>query len=1529
MPSSVAAAPPHQPHPPDAEAPHHAPAAAGVAAGVPKAKTAAATVARRVPAAVPAAIVPHVKKRDGRLEVVSYDKVLKRLGKLAYGLSVDVYGLAARVIARIFDGVEAEKLDEQASHICSSMMADHPDWGVLAARIVIDNHHKKTSPSFTETMDVLFNQTDVHGQPCPLISPALHALAQKHKDKLNSSMRYKRDYLIDYFGMCTLMNGSYLMRAGTRVIERPAHMWMRVALGIHGEDIKAALETYELMSLKQFTHASPTLFSAGSPTPQLSSCFLVASKGDSIDAIFSTIKEMALISKYAGGIGVHVSNIRAKGSRIRGTNGVADGLVPMLRLVNDTALYVNQGGGKRPGAIAVYLEPWHADFMAFLNLRKTSGNMKERCLDIFTACWCPSLLVRRVIEDGPWTFMCPDESPGLADVWGAEFDTLYEGYEKEAWRSKGSMPARELWKAICMAQVETGTPYMLFKDHVNAKSNQQSLGTIKSSNLCVSPETLVLTSEGQLPIQELAEREGGRASVWNGKVFSDVEVRRTGVQQPLLTVSFDDGSELRCTPYHKFYIETGSRPAHKSVRTIVEAKDLTVGMRIVRYEVPTINLPAPVDEEARLKHPYTQGLFAADGTYMKYDADEKHRCKFHASDEGGVFCKKHINNNIAAYEDEGELEDGEPQCHANSREDRPLLYLYGEKKKLIDHIDWIYSNVDETQDRLNVSLPHTMADKYLVPINHDIATKVKWQEGYFDGDGCVLENDGIKNIQVGCANKPFFIQVKALLQTLGINVAIKKARDAGMRSMPNGRGGRKDYMCETMWRFNIDAVGVRHLVDLGYSPKRLVLGELRQPHHKTNVFTRVAGIIDKEEVADTYCFNEPLEHAGIFNCIYTSQCSEIQQYSSPEETATCLTGDTPVLTERGEVRIDEVRPGDRVLAVFEGDDDFLARPRYLDATLINNGERDVVEVRLANGRTLRATPDHRFLVHGSAEGGYQWREAGQLRGGDALVAPAARAMPGYDVPWDGDEASDFVATLALVDGGVDVCLPEGAPRRAASYLRGLFATRGRVTATSIQVGLAEARDMLPRVAELLRRFAVDAVVQGSTLSVEGPAAMHVFRDRIGLPEESALAEELNAAIYAAVACLDDDQVTYDRGLVPKVPVVSRVAVADVRPAGKERVYDLAVPGARHFVAAGIVAHNCNLASIGLPSFVLPDGSYNFKELARVAGVITRNLNKVIDINFYPVETARKSNFAHRPIGIGVQGLANVFAGLRIPYDSPEAAELNRRIFATIYYGALDASCELAKRDGPYSSWAGSPASEGRLQYDLWGVKEPETCDGLLDWVALKARIAAHGLRNSLLVAPMPTASTSNILGFVESFEPYTSMFFTRRTLAGEFTVVAKELVDALLKLGVWNDNMKNAILRNGGSVQGVAGVPPDIQAVFKTAWEIRQKTMIDMAADRGAYICQSCSQNVFLADSDYNKLFNMHLYAHERGLKTSSYYVRTLPTVRTQAFTLPAADVTAPSAAAAAPAPAVELTDGEAIVRACSRDNPGCVSCSG
>lgn len=784
-----------------------------------------------------------VIKRNSSSEEVSFDKVLNRIKNISDNLSVNVFDIAQKVCGRIYDNVKTSELDELAAHICSSMITDHPDYGALAARIIVSNHHKNTSPSFSETINTLWNNVDIHGEKCPLVSEELYEVVMKNKEKLNSYLNYQRDYLFDYFGFKTLER-AYLMKVNGVVVERPQQLFMRVALGIHGEDIKEALQTYDLMSNKYFTHATPTLFNSGTPRPQLSSCFLIHMKSDAITGIFQTLEECAMISKYAGGIGLHIHNIRGKGSRIRGTNGQSDGIVPMLRVYNNTARYVNQSG-KRNGSIAIYLEPWHCDVEPFLEMKKNHGNEEERARDLFYALWIPDLFMERVKGDMMWSLMCPDECPGLSDVYGDEFVQLYEKYEREG-RYKKQMRAQDLWWQVLQAQIEQGTPYLLFKDACNKKSNQKNLGTIKSSNLC----------------------------------------------------------------------------------------------------------------------------------------------------------------------------------------------------------------------------------------------------------------------------------------------------------------------------------------------------------------------------------------------------TEVVQYTSPEETSVC-----------------------------------------------------------------------------------------------------------------------------------------------------------------------------------------------------------------------------------------------------------------------------------------------NLASIALPTFVEQDEDnkpfFNFKKLHEVSKVITKNLNKVIDVNFYPVETARKSNLKHRPIGMGVQGLADTFVMMRYPFDSVDAITLNKHIFETIYHGALEASMEISKKraewitkynneeisydeldaklnmneyeiinakyPGAYSSFEGSPASQGVLQFDMWDIV-PDS--GRYEWDALKEDIKAHGLRNSLLLAPMPTASTSQILGFNECFEPFTSNLYKRRTLAGEFIIVNKYLISDLVKLGLWDKDMKNKIIINDGSVQGIDAIPDDLKALYKTSWELRQKVLIDQSADRGAYVCQSQSLNLFVEDPDFKKLSSMHFYSWQKGLKTGIYYLRTRAKAQAQKFTI-------------------------------------------
>ena len=932
----------------------------------------------------------YVIKRSGAKEAIAFDKISKRLKKCCKEIQtveINTTKFALRVIEQLHDNITTQKIDEITADLAASMSSHHYDYNTLAGRIIISNMHKSTPTTFSKSVKKLYQYVDKHGKACPLISAEYYQTVMAHAKVLDALCGdCSRDYLIDYFGYKTLEK-AYLMRVNGVVVERPQYLWMRVAVALHMDSVGKGVvthmgnavtvagkgtegtvstdvvpegsdvmldrirETYEMLSSKHFIMATPTLFNIGTPRPQCSSCFLVAMEEDSVDGIFSTLTDCARISKYAGGIGLHIHNIRATGSHINGTNGTSDGIVPMLRMFNQTARYINQSG-KRNGSFAIYLEPWHADVEMFLQMKTNHGDEELKARDLFYAMWIPDLFMERVKSEGQWTLMCPDECRGLADVYGDEFRTLYESYEK-AGKGRATMPARDLWLKILDAQMETGTPYLLYKDAANRKSNQKNLGTIKSSNLCVAPETLVLTEQGHLPIQSLC---GKRVNVWNGHEFSEVEVVQTGEQQPLIEVKLDDDKVLHCTPYHKFYIQ---HDVTEEIRT-VDAQNLITGDKI-----------APCD--------YPEG----------YDT------------------------------------------------------------------------------------PHTIQ--------------------------------------------------------------------------------------------------------------------------------RVASVVDHGRIDDTYCFTEPLRHAGIFNGIYTSQCVEVVQYSDKTETSVC-----------------------------------------------------------------------------------------------------------------------------------------------------------------------------------------------------------------------------------------------------------------------------------------------NLSSIALPAFVdTTDAStptFDFEKLHKVARQVTYNLNRVIDINYYPTEKARRSNMRHRPIGIGIQGLADTFMMMGMPFGDEASRNLNREIFETIYHAALTESCELAKQYGAYETFEGSPASEGLLQYDLWDTTP--ILPFRYDWDGLKNQICKYGLRNSLLVAPMPTASTSQILGYNECIEPITSNIYSRRTLAGEFIVANKYLMRDLLKLGLWNEQMKNAIVANNGSVQGMEEIPADIRHLYRTVWEIPMRALIDMAADRGVYVCQSQSLNLWMEDPNYKTLTAMHFYSWSKGLKSGIYYLRRQARSKAQQFTI-------------------------------------------
>jgi ribonucleoside-diphosphate reductase alpha chain len=1086
-----------------------------------------------------------VIKRNGDESPMLFDKVTKRINKLCTDLSgVQADRVAQKVFKNMYDGIKTSEIDDISADVAIDMVTENPEYETLATRIIVSNMHKTCPPCFSDAMIALHAKGIVSDEFMKCVAL-----------ELDAEIQHDRDYDFGFFGLKTLQKG-YLNQG-----ETPQYLFMRVAVGVHGDDIERVKKTYEFMSKKYFTHATPTLFNAGSRNPQMSSCFLLGIKDDSITGIFQTLEQCAQISKWSGGIGLHVHNVRAKGSRIVGTNGQSDGIVPMLRVFNNTARYVNQGGGKRKGSIAVYLEPWHADILEFLDLRLNQGDEEARCRDLFTALWIPDLFMQKVEEDGDWHLMCPNESPGLSDVYGENFNELYRLYVAQG-RFKKKVKARQVWDAMLRSQIETGTPYMLYKDACNSKSNQKNLGIIKSSNLCVAPETKILTRSGYQRIDSLR----GKVELWNGEEWSTAIVEKTSNSSSLLRVNFSDGTFMDCTPQHKFHLQVG----YGEKTETKETQDLVPGDRLIKWRAPE-----PIQFGSDMEYAYTHGFFCGDGTY-------------HSTYSG----QKTI----------------------------PAVSLYGEKKKLMQYLDIrSTSGNEDAHGRINVMLPYDLPQKFVVPHDKSVKSRIDWFAGLCDADGHTQScpgNPTQKTISVSSIHISFLREIQLMLHTLGASSIIGLLNDAGEKELPDGRGGKKLYPTQAVWRLVVSALGVETLINAGLTTRRLDLSDFTPTVRDCRQYVRVVSIEDTGRVDETWCFNEPKRHMGIFNGVIAGNCCEIVEHTNPEEVAVC-----------------------------------------------------------------------------------------------------------------------------------------------------------------------------------------------------------------------------------------------------------------------------------------------NLASISLPAFV-QDGTFNHSMLLDISRTVTRNLNRVIDKNFYPVSEANHSNKKHRPIAIGVQGLADVFMMLNLPYDSQGARDLNRDIFETIYFGALTESCKMAQEDGPYETFAGSPASKGIFQFNMW-MQRPK----LWNFDELRKDIQEHGLRNSLLVGPMPTASTAQILGNNEAFEPYTTNLYLRRTLAGEFVMVNKHLVKDLQKIDMWNKDVKDRIIHDGGSVQGL-DIPNAMKEVYKTAWEMSQKALIDMAADRGAFICQSQSLNLFVENPTMAKLSSMHMYAWKQGLKTGLYYLRTRAKAKPIQFTL-------------------DPTKYTKQPLACSRDNPNCEMCSG
>lgn len=1127
----------------------------------------------------------YVKKRRGRTELVDYNKITARIKRLCWGLDMEYIDLASivmKVIQGLYSGVTTWELDNLASETCAVMSTDHPDYGTLAARIFVSNLHKETDKDFSTVVEKLYRHIHpVTKDWMPLVSEEFYNNVMANKDAIDAAIIYDRDFSFSYFGLKTLEK-AYLLKINNKVVERPQHLLMRVAVALHGQNLERIVETYEAMSRKYFIHATPTLFNAGTMRAGLSSCFLLAAtrEDDSIENIYKLLGECAVISKYSGGIGLSIHDIRAKDSLIMSTNGKSEGIIPLLGVFNKSAQYVTQSN-KRPGSIAVFLEPWHAEIFEFLKLKENHGKDEFRAKNLFYGLWIPDLFMEKAKNDEEWCLFCPNEAPGLPDVYGKEFEDLYYKYESLGLYRK-KVRARKLLQDIIQSQIRTGVPYMCYKDAANRKNNQKHIGTIRSSNLCVAPETMILTSTGYHPIASLKDQ---KVRVWNGKQFSETVIKQTSEWSELMKIKFSNGIELECTPYHKFYLQDGY---NKNKIIIKEAKNLIPGKdKLIKADFPVIQETNACEE---FKYPYTAGFFSGDGTYATFNEEQK-QCSYKKYEQTD-YCKRHQQYDSQIISKTVKMDNVKCQAVVNYR--IPKIYLYGEKKNLLPYIECRYSV--EEDDRITC-LPHfDIPEKYSVPINSDMETKMRFFEGLCDADGTapVSEID-TTSLQLS-SNKPEFLRkVQLMLQTMGVDPKLAVMTQERDILMPDGKGGKKVYNTKTTYRLLLTNPQVISLVQLGFSPKRLNIlpGESKK---ETKRYVKVIGVEYTGRFDKTFCFNEPLEHKGIFNGVITSQCVEIMQYSSHNETSVC-----------------------------------------------------------------------------------------------------------------------------------------------------------------------------------------------------------------------------------------------------------------------------------------------NLSSLCLPTYVKirknKPPEFDFTTLYKMTKIVTRNLDRVIDVTHYPVEKARYSNMRHRPMGIGVSGLADAFSLMRLPFDSVGARELNKKIFETISYAAYEASCDLAKELGKYETYEGSEFSKGKFQWDLWEEESGEKIQhsGLWDWNKLKEKMKKHGMRNSLLTAAMPTASTSQIMGVTEAFEPLGSNVYKRNTLAGEFPVINKHLLKDLCALKIWNKEMKNKILENEGSIQNIEEIPKEIRQLYKITWDISQKVVIDLSVDRAPYIDQSQSLNVFLSDPTFASMTSLHFYAFSKGLKTGMYYLRQNP----------------------------------------------------
>uniref|UniRef100_A0A6C0ECF2 ribonucleoside-diphosphate reductase n=1 Tax=viral metagenome TaxID=1070528 RepID=A0A6C0ECF2_9ZZZZ len=1218
---------------------------------------------------------------DGRLYNVDIDELIKTVNR---GLPNDV---------------SLEEFYNFIADTCIQKQSFDPDYEKLAARILVERIHQSTEESIVAVANTLYNNT-TNGIHNPIISEELYHLIVTHGEKIQAQLDFSRDYIFDSFGIRTLER-SYLkkvmyksqktQKSSMIIVERPQHLLMRVALGIHGKALKYAYETYDLMSNRYFTHATPTLFNAGTPRPQMSSCYLVATE-DSLESILNTIKQMGHISKWAGGIGVHLSAIRPRNSLIRGTNGQSEGIVPLCTVLNRLAKYINQGG-KRNGSIACYLEPHHGDIFEFCELRKNTGSEDDRARDLFLGLWNSDLFMKRVENDEMWSLMCPDACKGLHLVNSEEYEKLYISYEQKKMYIK-QVKARDLWKHILECQIETGFPYMLYKDHCNRKSNQKNLGTIRSSNLCAeiieysnsdetavcfTADTKILTVDGFKPIVEC----------------DNVKV-----------VSYFDSDET----FEKNVSYERAKLVENGVQDIYGVK--MCGRRLMKM---TADHPVVVYENKKFVWKKTIELKTGDK----------------------MFCPR-IKNDM--YLQETRVENLDliklGSAFAKRKSD------YHDLRKYDLNLTDVPKNKIVLSDKIKSLNPSDMAN---------------FLSGFFGAIGHVYSLEGEPRLYVDSYSSELLYDIQEQLYPYGI-----------LSYVNEHTGTARMEICDYTSVVNFSRfVGMRdENGSMAYNNQVLNL--------VANQFNRIV---------------EPERYEG----------ERIKMAQKLKVTEDKLYKDMQY-DEQTTLKINEIM-GKVKQKIFE------------NVCTIVNGTSDIIEnsqsIYVANeeiGKIIRKVKNIK-------------KSYGEIVGLSCFVDDNINVI---------DKKKELEKQLTMT---FEKSKPSSKYRSSVSRntLKALY-------------NIKPAKKDVVENQDNVQKEVIDDVIDVKDDVIEAEVVPQVQQIPQYEPE------------YCELVRIE---------LLKKLP--------------SETVYDLVLEDKHNFIANYAVVHNCNLVSLCLPKYIETDDSgkrfYNFNKLMDVTRVAVRNLNKVINKNYYPTPETKVSNMRHRPIGIGVQGLADVYNLLGHPWESEEASRLNKMIFETIYYGALDESKELAKKEGHYESFIKSPFSEGILQYDLWGLSEKDLIMDY-DWIKLKTEITKYGTRNSLLTALMPTASTAQIMGNYEGFEPYMSNIFVRTTLAGEFIVINQNLIEDLKQRKLWNEDMRKLIIINNGSIQNIKNIPKKIKNIYKTAFEIKSKNIIKQSLERGPFIDQSQSMNLFMASPNFTKLTSGHFYGWKNGIKTGMYYLR-------------------------------------------------------